>query len=206
MTTTLLLVRHGQSTWNADGRWQGSADPPLSDLGRAQAEAAAPAAAPVDAVVASDLQRARVTAELMAAALRAGPVSVDPRLRERDVGELTGLTRAEIDERHPGLLDRQNASLTADGRFGETAEVLNARVLAVLWRLAEVHDGRRVLVVTHGGVVRSLERSLGIEPDPLPNLGGREVGLDVATRALDVGQRVLLLDPGEVAVTVPRQL
>lgn len=206
MGATLLLVRHGQSTWNAEGRWQGSADPPLSDLGRTQAEAAAPAAAPVDAVVSSDLERARVTAELMAAALGVGPVGIDAGLRERDVGEFTGLTRAEIEGRFPGVLASLNASIASDGRFGETPDALNTRVLAALWRVAEAHDGRRVLVVTHGGVVRSLERSLGIEPDPLPNLGGREIALDVTTRQLDAGQRVLLLDPSEVAVTVPRQL
>ncbi len=59
MPSRLLLVRHGQSEWNAAGRWQGQADPPLTDLGRAQARAAARAIGGVDAVFASDLQRAR---------------------------------------------------------------------------------------------------------------------------------------------------
>src|ERR687894_225034 len=112
----LLLVRHGESTWNARGRWQGWADPPLTDLGRAQAEAAGPAAAPVDAVVSSDLQRARATAELMAVALGLDPaaVHVEPDVRERDVGDFTGLTRAEIEERWPGVLARGNASIARD--------------------------------------------------------------------------------------------
>src|SRR5215212_2370289 len=107
----LLLVRHGESTWNARGRWQGWADPPLSDLGRAQAEAAGPAAAPVDAVVSSDLQRARVSAELMAAVLEIDEVHIERDLRERDVGDFTGLTRAEIEERWPGSLSQGNASI-----------------------------------------------------------------------------------------------
>ena len=202
----LLLVRHGESTWNARGRWQGWADPPLTDLGRAQAEAAAPAAAPVDAVVSSDLQRARVTAELMAAVLDVGAVHVDADLRERDVGNFTGLTRAEIEERWPGALSRGNASIARDPRFGETVEALATRVNAALARLAATFAGQRVLVVTHGGVVRNLERSFGVEPDPLPNLGGVEVVVDPETGAVEGGERVLLLSPEDVPVTVPKQL
>jgi probable phosphoglycerate mutase len=202
----LLLVRHGESTWNARGRWQGWADPPLTDLGRAQAEAAAPAAAPVDAVVSSDLQRARVTAELMAAVLDVGAVHIDADLRERDVGNFTGLTRAEIEERWPGVLSRGNASIARDPRFGETVEALATRVDAALARLAATFAGQRVLVVTHGGVVRNLERSFGVEPDPLPNLGGVEVVVDPETGAVEGGDRVLLLSPEDVPVTVPKQL
>jgi probable phosphoglycerate mutase len=202
----LLLVRHGESTWNARGRWQGWADPPLTDLGRAQAEAAAPAAAPVDAVVSSDLQRARVTAELMAAVLDVGAVHIDADLRERDVGNFTWLTRAEIEERWPGVLSRGNASIARDPRFGETVEALATRVDAALARLAATFAGQRVLVVTHGGVVRNLERSFGVEPDPLPNLGGVEVVVDPETGAVEGGERVLLLSPEDVPVTVPKQL
>ena len=204
----LLLVRHGESTWNAHGRWQGWADPPLSDLGRAQAEAAAPAAAPVDAVVSSDLQRARTTAELMAAVLDLDPAAVviEPDLRERDVGDFTGLTRVEIEERWPGVLSNVAASIARDRRFGETVEQLAARVDAALGRLGATYAGQRVLVVTHGGVVRNLERSFGIEPNPLPNLGGIEVVVDPETGAMEAGERVLLLSPEDVPVTVPKQL
>src|SRR5215213_10090405 len=161
----LLLVRHGESTWNARGRWQGWADPPLSDLGRAQSEAAAPAAAPVDAVVSSDLQRALQTAELMAAVLDIAPerVQVEPGLRERDVGDFTGLTRAEIEQRWPGVLSNVAASIARDPHFGESIQQLAARVDAALARLAASFAGQRVLVVTHGGVVRNLERAFGIE-------------------------------------------
>jgi probable phosphoglycerate mutase len=94
--TRLLMVRHGQSTWNADGRWQGHADAPLSVLGEAQAAAAAEAIGDIDVVVASDLARARRTAEIIADALGVGPALVDARLRERDAGAWTGLTRHEI--------------------------------------------------------------------------------------------------------------
>src|SRR5688572_19392365 len=88
----LLLLRHGQSTWNADGRWQGQADPPLSPLGEEQARDAARRLAPgqFSRVLASDLRRARQTAEILADALRL-PVEVDPDLREIDVGDWQGL-------------------------------------------------------------------------------------------------------------------
>ena len=202
----LLLVRHGESTWNAQGRWQGWADPPLSELGRAQAEAAAPAAAPVDAVVSSDLQRARVTAELMAAVLEIEEVHIEPDLRERDVGDFTGLTRDEIEARWPGVLSNVAASIARDPRFGESVEQLATRVNAALTGLGATFAGQRVLVITHGGVVRNLERSFGVEPEPLPNLGGRELRVDPETGAIEAGERLLLLSPEDVPVTVPKQL
>ena len=100
----LLLARHGQSEWNAAGRWQGQADPPLSDLGRAQARAAGRQAGSFDAIFASDLERALHTATIISEALGVSPVVVDPRLKERDAGEFSGLTRDEIEERFPGAL------------------------------------------------------------------------------------------------------
>src|SRR6187551_2407785 len=99
----ILLVRHGQSTWNADGRWQGQADPPLSELGIAQAEAAARVLDGVGTIWSSDLERAHHTASILAAALGLAVVP-DARLREREAGEWTGLTRAEIDEQYPGAI------------------------------------------------------------------------------------------------------
>src|SRR3954464_6700209 len=92
MTSRVLLVRHGQSEWNAVGRWQGQADPPLSDLGRAQARAAARSLGSLDAVYASDLQRATETALIIAEQIGIGPVILDPDLRERDAGQWSGLT------------------------------------------------------------------------------------------------------------------
>ncbi|MEY2406219.1 MAG: glucosyl-3-phosphoglycerate phosphatase, partial [Acidimicrobiaceae bacterium] len=86
MPVRILLVRHGQSEWNALGRWQGQADPPLSDLGRLQAHAAAHALGAVGAVFASDLVRAAETAAIIAAELGVGPVVIDADLRERDAG------------------------------------------------------------------------------------------------------------------------
>ena len=88
--TRVLLVRHGQSEWNADGRWQGQADPPLTDLGRHQALHAARNLGVVDAIVASDLQRASETALIIAGELGVGPLVLEPDLRERDAGEWSG--------------------------------------------------------------------------------------------------------------------
>ena len=105
-TIRLALVRHGQSTWNALGRWQGQADPPLSPLGEEQAAEAAErleaTGVAVTGVVTSDLVRARRTGEIVAAALGLGPVDVRPDLREYDVGDWSGLTKPEIEKKWPG--------------------------------------------------------------------------------------------------------
>lgn len=205
----LLLVRHGQSTWNAEGRWQGSADAPLSALGRRQARSAAGRLGAVDVLVASDLERAVHTALLIGEELGVGPVVVEAGLRERDVGEWTGCTRAEISERWP----EEMAAFQAGGAWaggvrppgGEAVGAVLERAVSALHRVAgAVEAGSDVVAISHGGVIRALERHLGRTPEPLPNLGGLRVVVDDG--ALHLGDRVLLVDPDEVAVTVPRQL
>src|SRR5690349_8120787 len=93
----ILLVRHAQSEWNAVGRWQGQADPPLSEFGREQAAGLAehPLLTAFDAIVSSDLQRARSTAVAIAEcrALGSDEISIDAGLRELDVGSWSGRTR-----------------------------------------------------------------------------------------------------------------
>ncbi len=199
--TRLLLVRHGQSEWNAAGRWQGHADPPLSSLGRAQAhQAATSISGDVDAVVASDLRRAVDTATIMAEHLGLAPVSVDPRWRERDVGHFTGLTRPEIEQRWPGILEAPTPEIPG----GESSGDLLRRGLEAVDAAVGAYAGARVLVVSHGGLIRCLERHVDAPVTPLPNLGG--VWLEGADRHLRAGPRLLLVDPDEVAVTVPQQL
>src|SRR5687767_12015126 len=105
VATRILLVRHGESEWNASGRWQGWADAPLSELGQQQAVEAAQAVGAVDAVVASDLSRAAETARIISELIGVGPVLTMEGLRERDVGEWSGLTRKEIGERWPETLE-----------------------------------------------------------------------------------------------------
>jgi broad specificity phosphatase PhoE len=195
----LLLVRHGESTWNAQSRWQGQADPPLSPFGERQAEDAAvqlAAIATVTAVWASDLVRARRTAELIAKHLGVERVHEEPRLRERDVGAWSGLTREEIEARWPGYL----AARRSPPDF-ESDDALLGRTRAGLSAAVDGSGAGDVLVVTHGGVVRTIERSLGATPEKLPNLGGRWVHAESPTD-LTLGDRVVLLEPDEV--TAPR--
>lgn len=201
----LLLVRHGQSTWNADGRWQGRADPPLSGLGVRQAEAVAAALAPggtsgyeVDALWTSPLARARRTSEIVGELLGLSMV-VDARLEERDAGEWTGLTRVEIEAAWPGYL--------ADYRRPPGFELDENLVVRALEALAEIAAAAGVetgLVITHAGVIRAVERHLGGESQPVPNLGGRE--LTPGPGGLELGDQLLLVDPAAVEVTTPRQI
>ncbi|HJR25386.1 MAG TPA: histidine phosphatase family protein [Acidimicrobiales bacterium] len=196
--TRVLLVRHGQSEWNADGRWQGQADPPLTDLGRAQAHHAARALGVVDAIVASDLVRALDTAVILAGELGVGPVVVDPDLRERHAGDWQGLTRVDIEAGWPGYLDDRRRP---DG--WEPDEDLLVRATGALVRIHDLVAGGEAIAVTHGGLVYVLEGAFGEPFERLPNLGGRwvDVGPDGPTR---LGERVVLVDPDEL--TIPSQL
>lgn len=153
--TTLLLVRHGETDWNADGRLQGQTDRPLSDFGRRQARELAESLAgeQLEAIHASDLSRARETAEIVGA--RLGLVAVlDPDLRERNWGTWEGLTPAE----------RDRVELV-----GESAAEHAERTMRALRRIAARHPEGRVLVVTHGGSIRRVQaETLGVA---LPVLG-----------------------------------
>ena len=190
-----LLVRHGQSTWNAVGRWQGWADPPLSPTGEDQAREAS---ANLDgtrfgAVASSDLQRARTTAEVLAEGLGLGAVAVDAGLRERDVGDWEGFTGDEIDQRWPGLRDAWRRGDVPNPPNGEQNPAIVERVLAALGRLDADHPDDDVLVVTHGGVIRILGRHLGGDAVPIPNLAGRWFDRRDGT-----------LEPGPVVHLVPQ--
>jgi probable phosphoglycerate mutase len=182
----MLLARHGQSEWNALGRWQGQADPPLSALGRRQALAAADRLGTVDAIVSSDLDRAVTTAAIIAEALGVGPVLVEPRLRERSAGEWSGLTRDEIEAEWPGYLaeHRRPPGFESDGS-------LLARTTAALAELAAAQPDAELLVVTHGGVVYVLESDAGLPFARLPNLSGRWLAHEGGRIAL--GDRVELV-------------
>ena len=158
-TTEFLLIRHAQSEWNAAGRWQGWGDPPLSRRGCLQAAALAREieAEDVDALVCSDLARAVATAEAIGSVL--GLVAAcDPRLRERDVGTWTGLTRAEIAERDGERLARfaRRDDPGACPGGGESDLDLERRVRPAIREWAAAHPGGRVAVVTHLGVLRLL--------------------------------------------------
>lgn len=191
--TRLFVLRHAQSEWNADGRWQGHADPPLSDAGRAQAAAAAARlSGEVREAVSSDLLRAAQTADVIAEALGLGPVTLEPGLREIDVGEWTGLTRAEIEERWPGLLDEWRAGRLTSIPGGEDREAFRERIVASLGRLAGRAPDTPLLVVTHAGAIGVLERHLGVHPGvSVPQLCAR--WFEVEETISVIGDRIDLL-------------
>jgi len=153
----LHFVRHGESTWNATGRWQGQGDPPLSETGRRQATAASTVLVAVGATVlaSSDLARAAETARAIGAAVGLEPRWV-PELRELDVGAWSGLPHAEIARRFPDELARFRAG-DPDVRpgGGETRRELTGRVTAALAALAAEAPGR-VIAVSHLGVLRAI--------------------------------------------------
>jgi broad specificity phosphatase PhoE len=170
----VLLIRHGRSTWNAERRWQGWADPPLSPEGVAQAEAAAAAmrGLAVGAVVSSDLARARSTAEIIARAAGVD-VSVESALRERDVGLWSGLTSDEIEARWPGQLEAYRADPAMPFPDGEGADALLARALPAVLTLAREDPRDLVAVaVSHGGLIRCVRLALGAMDRAIAALAG----------------------------------
>jgi broad specificity phosphatase PhoE len=156
--TTIHLARHGETDWNRELRWQGHSNPPLNERGRRQARALADAleGTSLAAVYSSDLRRASETAEIVA--LRLGlPVSVDPALREIDVGSWEGLTLAEIEARFPEAVDRWERRGAHGWDGGETHDQMAARVHDAVHSIAAGHEGEEILVVTHGGPIRALK-------------------------------------------------
>lgn len=153
--TTLLLIRHGETAWNAEHRIQGSLDVPLSPTGIRQAGRLAERLRdePVAAVYSSDLARAALTAQPLAAQLGLEPV-LDARLRERCFGIFEGLTLDEIAVRHADDFHRWRArEFHWAMQGGESAAQLLARLSAVLSGIVVAHAGRTVVVVAHGGVL-----------------------------------------------------
>jgi broad specificity phosphatase PhoE len=143
---TLLLVRHGETDWNAAGRLQGHTDRPLNEYGRAQAEKLAEQLEGdgIAAIYASDLVRARETAEILGRRLGL-PVVVDPDLREKNWGNWEGLTSDE----------RLHVEYE-----GETTEQHRERTLRAVERIALAHPADRVVVVTHGGSMRRIQAAV----------------------------------------------
>ena len=194
-TRLMLVVRHGQTTWNAEKRWQGRADSPLSALGIAQAQWAATVLEPFDLVVTSDLSRARDTGAIIADVLGAR-VEAEPDLAERDVGEWTGLTFDEIEEGWPGAL--------ANGGHPngwEADDTVADRAIGALERIAKAHPDERVLVITHGGLIRSIYRRLGLDTPHLANLSGLWVRVD--GEGITAGELIEIVDHAAVAASVP---
>ena len=163
-----MLWRHGQTTWNAEHRFQGQSDIPLDATGEAQAEQAARRLATLrpDAVFSSDLARAQQTAAPLSR-LTGLTVTLDKDLRERFGGDWEGLSDHEIRERYPA------ERATWNPPNGEPTLVVADRVAAACTRIAEtLDDGQLAVVVGHGAALRlGMERILGILIEDTPILG-----------------------------------
>jgi probable phosphoglycerate mutase len=163
-----VLWRHGQTTWNAENRFQGQTDIPLNEIGEAQAERAARmvAAFGPEKIFSSDLQRAVNTAAPLAR-LTSLPVTQDKDLRERSGGAWEGLTDAQIRERYPA------EHATWDAPDGESRSAVMDRVSGALTRIAEqVSESGVAVVVSHGAAIRlGMERFLGLTDGQFGMLG-----------------------------------
>jgi broad specificity phosphatase PhoE len=163
-TTTLLLIRHGETLWNREGRFQGHADSALSPLGEEQARRCASflEGIVITAVCASDLQRAARTAAVIADG-RELTVACSADLREVCLGEWEGLLTSEAEARDPEIWAQWRAdSLHHRPPGGESLEALAARTVCFLESVVKLHPGETVAVVTHGGPIKAaVLRGLG---------------------------------------------
>ncbi len=163
--TEVLLIRHGETAWNAVKRLQGHLDVPLNAKGEQQAAALGRALRdePLDAVFSSDLQRALHTAQALAAP-RGMQVQLDPRLRERCYGAFEGMMYADIGQRYPEAYAAWQAR-DIDARFpqgvsvGETLREFSQRVIHTMTRILEQGCYRKIALVTHGGVLECAYRA-----------------------------------------------
>jgi len=177
--TELILIRHGETDWNLQHRFQGQIDVPLNARGLAQAQRLAERLTreAIDALACSDLQRARQTMSPSAAALGIDSEPV-PALREQAFGVLEGLALPEILARHPHEWEawrRHDPDYAPPG--GECVRAFHDRVLRAVRELAQRYAGRRVAVVTHGGALDMVYRAAldlplyGPRTCPIPNAG-----------------------------------
>ena len=181
--TELILLRHGETEWNRELRFQGQVDGPLNATGHAQAQRLAQrlAGEPIDHLVSSDLSRARQTADPFARQVQASRgigLDVDAALREQAFGRIDGMRVEDIKRDHAdvwaGWTQFQSDYVVPDG---ESTRQFHTRVMAALWQLVASHPGRTLAVVTHGGVLDMVfrtARGLGLEgprQSAIPNAG-----------------------------------
>lgn len=171
--TELIVIRHGETDWNRQNRFQGQIDVPLNAAGEAQVQRLAERllSEKFDAVVCSDLLRARATARV-AAPPSALPAVTEPLWREQSFGVLEGLDVPTIIAKHPELWSswtRHDADFALPGG-GESVREFHARVLRAVRVVVQRHEGQRVAIFTHGGALDMLWRSA----HGLPLHGARE--------------------------------
>ena len=156
MTTTILLIRHGQTDWNLQGRMQGHEDIPLNEMGRMQAQALAERLVrwPIQAIYSSDLQRSSATANAIGKAHNIEPMLLSE-WRERDLGALSGLTRQEARAQFAESVNLHNRTQVRPPD-GETHQALLKRGFAAFNDIADKHTDEMVAVVSHGGLLHVL--------------------------------------------------
>jgi probable phosphoglycerate mutase len=206
----IILIRHGETAWNAERRLQGHLDIPLNAEGERQAALLAEALAPesIDLVVASDLQRARQTAQAVAATRKLS-VHVEPGLRERCYGGFEGLLYSEIEQRFPAEFAAWQARdvdavLPSGKNCGETFRDFYTRSTDAILALASAHPGRTLALVAHGGVLECAYRmALGL---PLETPRDFKVFNASINRFRFEGGKLVLQSWGEVAHLKPAVL
>lgn len=184
MTSTIYLIRHGETDWNLAGRWQGHTDVPLNDLGLRQARLVAlrfqTEKIAFDAIYSSDLTRAYQTAWEIGAAVRV-PVQLYPPLREIDLGTWSGLHYDEIRQRFPveARLLEEGQDIPRGG--GETLSALRRRVVEAVECILAHRDGETIALVTHGGCIRMLlAHAVGFSGDGFkrfPHIGNTSISI-----------------------------
>ncbi|USX26208.1 histidine phosphatase family protein [Oxalobacteraceae bacterium OTU3CINTB1] len=171
--TNILLIRHGETAWNAVRRLQGHIDIPLNAEGERQAGALAQALAAesVDVIVSSDLQRARQTAQAVADQYHGAQVQTDAKLRERCYGVFEGMLYTEVAQKYPAdfaLWQARDidAVMPPGERVAESFRQFYARAISAIREWAERHPGKTVAIVAHGGVLECAYReAVGMQLD-----------------------------------------
>ncbi|MDH5206477.1 MAG: histidine phosphatase family protein [Hylemonella sp.] len=191
--TELILIRHGETDWNRELRFQGQVDVPLNEIGQAQARRVAQrlAAEQIDVLVSSDLVRAQQTARPVAEQCKVPGLSVpqlDTGLREQSFGLVDGMRVPDIKAAHAQAW-QQWIRFDADFAFegGESTRQFHARVMAALRALVQQHSNKTLAVVTHGGVLDMVYRTAralplsGPRQSDIPNAGLNRVRVSAET-------------------------
>ena len=194
-TTDLILIRHGETAWNRELRFQGHADVPLNDMGHEQARRLGLRLAgetAVQHIFSSDLMRAQQTAAPGAQQLSL-PVATSAALREQFFGVVEGMRSDEIQSLHPRAWEewlefREDHAMPE----GETPREFHARIIAALGNIASEHRGRHLIVVTHGGVLDMVWRTArglslsGPRRSDIPNAGFNRIRIADPQRPDDI--------------------
>jgi probable phosphoglycerate mutase len=191
MPTRFTLIRHGQTAWNVTGHWQGHAWIGLNDEGHRQAMLVAEALAETDATVifASDLPRARQTAEYISKRANI-PLILDERLREIHLGLWQGMTHKEVEEWDAARLAQvQSGGYTIRRPGGESQQDVGVRVLSLIDEIQRTRTDDHVLFVAHGGTIRITLMALGLEAahhGPIDNTSRTQLRFDAAMKRWEV--------------------